>query len=310
MKAIERRDFLRTAGAAVVAASNTAAGAVASRAPINRAIRAGIYGTQHGHLHGKLKAMLDSPDYEVTGIYEPVPEARERLKNDPRYKDLIQGIPWVSEDQLLGDSSIDLIIVECRVWEAIPWGRKVIDAGKHLNLEKPPANKMEPFQELVEDARRKNLLLQMGYIWRFHEGITAAIEAVRKGWLGDVYMMRGTINTSLEPRSRAQAARYKGGIMFELGCHQIDRADEVDNPRWKAQWVGKKAFDESWNTRIEVLKGKVNPNSPNIQYQVDGLSGATITSRGVRDLLRYWLGENGFGPFLNNIRTFEGIDHG
>lgn len=85
---------------------------------------------------------------------------------------------------------------------------------------------------------------------------------------------------------------------------------EVDNPLWKAQWVGKKAFDDSWNTRIEVLKGKVNPNSPNIQYQVDGLSGATITSRGVRDLLRYWLGENGFGPFLNNIRTFEGIDHG
>jgi Na+-transporting NADH:ubiquinone oxidoreductase subunit C len=85
---------------------------------------------------------------------------------------------------------------------------------------------------------------------------------------------------------------------------------EVDNPLWKAQWIGKKAFDESWKTRIEVLKGKVNPNSPNILYQVDGLSGATITSRGVRDLLRYWLGEDGFGPFLNNIRTLEGINHG
>ena len=85
---------------------------------------------------------------------------------------------------------------------------------------------------------------------------------------------------------------------------------EVDNPLWKAQWIGKKAFDETWNTRIEVLKGKVNPNSPNIEYQVDGLSGATITSRGVRDLLQYWLGEDGFGPFLNNIRTLEGIDNG
>ena len=85
---------------------------------------------------------------------------------------------------------------------------------------------------------------------------------------------------------------------------------EVDNPLWKAQWVGKKAFDENWNPRIEVLKGKVNPNSLDIQYQVDGLSGATITSRGITGLLDFWLGENGFMPFLNKLRNSELINHG
>ena len=85
---------------------------------------------------------------------------------------------------------------------------------------------------------------------------------------------------------------------------------EVDNPRWKAQWIGKKAFDENWNIGIEVLKGKVIPNDPKFQYRVDGLSGATITSRGVRDLLRYWLGENGFKPFLDRLRASEGTDRG
>ncbi len=83
---------------------------------------------------------------------------------------------------------------------------------------------------------------------------------------------------------------------------------EVDNPLWKAQWIGKKAFDENWNVRIEVLKGKVNSNDQNIQYRVDGLSGATITSRGVRDLLKYWLGENGFKPFLERLRASEMMD--
>ncbi len=77
---------------------------------------------------------------------------------------------------------------------------------------------------------------------------------------------------------------------------------EVDNALWKAQWVGKIAFDEAWQTRITVLKGKVNPASPMAHFQVDGLSGATITARGVRDLLKYWLGEDGFGPFLAKIR--------
>ena len=82
---------------------------------------------------------------------------------------------------------------------------------------------------------------------------------------------------------------------------------EVDNPDWKAQWVGKKAFDEEGRIGIKVLKGKVAPNSPNAQYEVDGLSGATITSRGVDALLRYWLGEEGFKPFLTQLRKEEGL---
>ncbi len=82
---------------------------------------------------------------------------------------------------------------------------------------------------------------------------------------------------------------------------------EVDNPDWKAQWVGKKAFDEAGRIGIKVLKGKVNPQSPNAQYEVDGLSGATITTRGVDALLHYWLGEEGFKPFLIQLRKEEGL---
>lgn len=78
---------------------------------------------------------------------------------------------------------------------------------------------------------------------------------------------------------------------------------EVDNPKWKAQWIGKKAFDEDGVRRIEVIKGKVNASAPNQEYQVDGLAGATITSRGVGALLDYWLGENGFGPLLEKMKT-------
>ena len=127
-------------------------------------VRAGILGTGHSHTTGKLKAMKDSPDYEVAGICEPVAEARARAQKDPRF----QGLRWMSEEELLGDRSLGLVVVECRVWEALPWGKKVIDAGKHLHLEKPPGNTWEPFKELVEEARRKKLLLQTGYLWRWH----------------------------------------------------------------------------------------------------------------------------------------------
>lgn len=81
---------------------------------------------------------------------------------------------------------------------------------------------------------------------------------------------------------------------------------EIDNPTWKKQWPGKRIYDEEGNTRIEVLKGTVDRQSADAIYQVDGLSGATLTARGVGNLLRYWMGNNGYKPFLAKLEK-EGM---
>ena len=113
-------------------------------------IRTGILGTQHSHTEGKLAAMRGFPaDYEVLRVCEPDPEARAKAEKHAMFK----GLQWSSEEELLGDKSLDLIVVECRPWEAIPFGNKVIAAGKHLHIEKPPGNKFPPFRELVEADR-------------------------------------------------------------------------------------------------------------------------------------------------------------
>jgi len=80
---------------------------------------------------------------------------------------------------------------------------------------------------------------------------------------------------------------------------------EVDNPNWKAKWVGRKAFDERGRVKIAVRKGPAGPPDED-PYQVDGLSGATITSRGVTNMLHFWLGEGGFGPYLARLRGAVG----
>lgn len=77
---------------------------------------------------------------------------------------------------------------------------------------------------------------------------------------------------------------------------------EVDNADWKALWRGRRAFDESGAPAIEVIKGRAG-SADEDPYRVDGLSGATITSRGVTEMLRFWLGDNGFGPFLDRLRS-------
>lgn len=99
----------------------------------------------------------------------------------------------------------------------------------------------------------------------------------------------------------ADAKTVRGFGYYEHG-ETPGLGGEVDNPLWKSQWQGKVVYDQNFNPIIDVVKGKVLPGNPQAKYQVDGLSGATITSYGVEMMLKYWLGEDGFAPFLAKIR--------
>ena len=78
---------------------------------------------------------------------------------------------------------------------------------------------------------------------------------------------------------------------------------EVDNPKWRQQWKGKRIFDDNGELKIQVIHGHVTHNDPEADYKVDGISGATLTSKGVSNLLRFWLGDRGFGPYLKKLRA-------
>ena len=75
---------------------------------------------------------------------------------------------------------------------------------------------------------------------------------------------------------------------------------EVDNPRWKALWPGKKIYKDD-KVVLSVIKGKVQTGDVNSNYKVDGLSGATLTSRGVNNMLTYWFGESGYSKLFKEL---------
>ena len=76
---------------------------------------------------------------------------------------------------------------------------------------------------------------------------------------------------------------------------------EIDNPRWRALWRGRRAFDEQGRPRLEVIKGRAGPPETD-PHRIDGLSGATLTARGVTHTMDFWLGDAGFGPWLATVR--------
>lgn len=210
---MHRRAFIES-----TLAAGFAARWIQNPSPINAAestgkrIKIGFLGASHSHASEKVRLTQTSSDYELVGISENDEQVRRRFQN--------LGVPLVSQDKLLSDAEV--IAVESAVRDHARHGRLALEAGKHVHLEKPPADNYAEFQKLVTLAREKRRLLQMGYMWRFHPGINAALEAARRGWLGQVYLVRGTINTTVDAGRRPEWAEFHGGTLFELGSHLID----------------------------------------------------------------------------------------
>lgn len=75
---------------------------------------------------------------------------------------------------------------------------------------------------------------------------------------------------------------------------------EITNPKWLASFKGKIAFDDNMHFKLHVLKGKVDPKDDAAKYEIDGLSGATLTTKGVDHLIKFWLSDEGYLPFMKS----------
>lgn len=92
------------------------------------------------------------------------------------------------------------------------------------------------------------------------------------------------------------------GITFYEHGETPGLGGEIENPRWQALWKGRKVYDDSGKVAIEVIKGAAKP-AKDAPFEVDGISGATITSRGVTATIEFWLGPDGYGRFLEGRRA-------
>jgi predicted dehydrogenase len=205
---------------------------LASAAPVllhfedpRRKIRVAVMGIGHAHAPSKVAALREMPEFEFVGICEP--DSGQSREGKP-----FQGVRWLSMKETLEDPSIQFVAVESRVQENLGYAQMAVDAGKFVHLDKAPGKDFGKLRKLLADAAHKKRVVQMGYDWRYHPGMQAAIEAAKKGWLGDVYGLRATINKPISREERVQLAAFRGGIMFELGCHMIDRmVDLLGKPK-------------------------------------------------------------------------------
>ena len=181
-------------------------------------IPCGILGIDHAHAAGKLAVLRESGDFELVGVCEPNEEIRERRAREKRF----EGCRWVSQEELLDDERVVMVAVESDTPRLLELGRAAIDAGKHIHLDKPPGTSLEGFRALLDEAERRRLVVQMGYMFRYNTGFDFIRRALGEGWLGDVYYVHASMSTRIGAADRKRMAWMPGGVMLELGCHLID----------------------------------------------------------------------------------------
>jgi len=222
LPSISRRTVLASAaavGAVALAGHSTIKGQGKPR------LKIGQIGVAHAHA-SKLEVYRRSPDYEVIGIVEPDKQLREQADQQPAFRDL----PWITEEQLFNTPELAAVLVETHVRDLLSTAERCIAAGKHIHLDKPAGVSLPQYQRLLAAAEKQKLLVQMGYMYRYSPAVTLMRQFLRDGWLGDVFEVHTVMSKVVPPADRKELAEFRGGIMFELGCHIIDQVLGVLGP--------------------------------------------------------------------------------
>ena len=185
-------------------------------------IRMAQYGTKHGHAAGKLQAMQVNDDVEVAGVFEPDPQQRAVLEESGG---AFAGVHWFDDKaDMLDDGSIVAIASEGHNAESLDQTEEIVTAGKHVWYDKPAGDNWIQWQRVVAAAERQGLLIQMGYMLRYHAAFKQVASWAKSGFLGDVFAVRAHMSTSLAEDARSRISNtHQGGIFFDLGGHMLDQ---------------------------------------------------------------------------------------
>jgi predicted dehydrogenase len=209
---MKRRTFLKSSLGSLAFAAGPALLAAADQITGKPRIPLGFLGATYSHGPDKIKLAMNSPDWECVGVCETSATGRQACEK--------LGAKLIPQEELFDRARV--VVVESDVRDHARHALMALRAGKHVHLEKPPVTRFAEMQEAVALARDKKLLLQTGFMWRHHPGFEAIFEAVRRGWLGEVFLVRGFISNNLAPARRPEWAEFNGGAMFDLGSHLVD----------------------------------------------------------------------------------------
>lgn len=180
-------------------------------------IKIGQIGIGHNHGAAKMLAVRKFPElFEVIGYAEENEKWVNKRGNDKAY----QGLERLSVEEIIEKS--DAILIETDVWNLTNTAQKCVDAGKHIHMDKPASGTLEEYKHLLDTAKAKNLVVQLGYMYRYNPAVQKCFELIREGKLGEIYSINAEMSTFHPNEYKQWLTNFGGGIMYILGSHLVD----------------------------------------------------------------------------------------
>ena len=180
-------------------------------------IKIGQIGIGHNHGEAKMLAVRKFPElFEVIGYAEENEEWIEKRGGLKGY----EGLKRLSVDEIIKES--DAVLVETDVWNLTEIAKKCVDAGKHIHMDKPASGTLEEYKALLDTAKAKNLIVQLGYMYRYNPAVIKCLEHIKNGDLGEIYSINAEMSTYHAVDYKQWLTNFYGGIMYILGSHLVD----------------------------------------------------------------------------------------
>ncbi len=184
---------------------------------MDRKLKIGQIGLAHNHGEGKMLAFRKFPDkFEIVGYAEDDPSWLEKRKDLPGY----EGLTCFPVQELL--DKCDAIVVESSVTDLTQTAKLCVEHGKHIHMDKPASGTLEEFGYVLDTAKRQNLVVQMGYMYRYNDAVVKTLELIKQGKLGEIYSINAEMSTLHSVEYKKWLTGFKGGILYILGSHLVD----------------------------------------------------------------------------------------
>jgi predicted dehydrogenase len=182
-------------------------------------IRIGQLGIGHNHGTERMKALRSLADrFEVVGVAEDSPKWREKRGAHAAY----QGLPMMSVDELLAVPGLEAVMIETDGGELLPSAIRCAERGLHLCMDKPGGEDLPGFGKLCDAVRSRDLVLQLGYVYRNNPAVNFCVDAVKNGWLGEVFEIHAVMSRWDKDEYRRWLSQFHGGAMYIFAGYLID----------------------------------------------------------------------------------------
>ena len=178
-------------------------------------------GSKHGHAISVLSTIINNPRVNFIGLYEPDLNRRNELKKFDNFP--FNKINFIEEEERIYNDDVFAIASEGSNIESLEHTYYALKNGKHVFYDKPAGEDIKLFTKVIDVAKKNNLHLQLGYMFRYHQGFKKITELIKSGKIGNIFSIRAHMSTSIKPKMMKQISPHKGGIFYDLAGHMIDQ---------------------------------------------------------------------------------------